>query len=132
MSELPTEILLADQVNKTFRHRGGRSSGASDVRALRDVSLRVASGECLGIAGESGSGKSTLARILVGLETPTSGTVRIAGADFATARGRSGRRRHARSIQIVFQDPYSSLDPRQPVGDVLDEVQRVHFRRDQA
>lgn len=129
MPETQQDVLSAESLRKTYHQRGGRGAGTSHIQALRDVSLRVAEAECLGIAGESGSGKSTLARILVGLEAPTSGTVQVAGQTLATKRTATERRHHARRIQMVFQDPYSSLDPHQAVGDVLDEVQRVHFDR---
>ncbi len=121
-----------DGLSKTFHQRRRRSDTSRDVHAVRDVSLTVGQAECLGIAGESGSGKSTLARMLVGLEVPTAGEIWVSGERLAEPPRAVDRRRHARRIQMVFQDPYSSLDPRQPAGMVLDEVQRVHFDRDRA
>ncbi|MFI8890461.1 ATP-binding cassette domain-containing protein [Streptomyces paradoxus] len=98
--------------------------------AVDDVSLALPPGGSMGVVGESGSGKTTVARMLVGLETPTSGTVRIDGESLitagATGRGRAERLRRARRIQLVFQDPYASLDPRQTVGAGIDELLRLH------
>ncbi|MEY9876719.1 ABC-type glutathione transport system ATPase component [Streptacidiphilus sp. MAP12-33] len=98
--------------------------------AVDDVSFALEEGESLAIVGESGSGKTTVARMLVGLETPSGGTITVCGRE-RTARKPSGaeRRRRAREIQIVFQDPYSSLDKRQRVGDVVETSLALHFDR---
>jgi peptide/nickel transport system ATP-binding protein len=91
-----------------------------EVHALRGVSLEVMKGRSLGIVGESGCGKSTLARLILGLDTPTSGQVKVFGVDairFSTREYRHWRRR----IQIVFQDPFGSLDPRMRVGRIVAE-----------
>ncbi|MFP3986696.1 ATP-binding cassette domain-containing protein [Streptomyces sp. E11-3] len=99
--------------------------------AVDGVSFTLAPGGSLGIVGESGSGKTTTVRMLVGLERPDAGTVLLDGRDrSARARGRTRRRARAREIQMVFQDPYLSLDPRISVGDCLDEVLRLHFALD--
>jgi oligopeptide/dipeptide ABC transporter ATP-binding protein len=98
------------------------------VHALNGVSFTLGAGETLGIVGESGCGKSTLARLLVRLEDPTQGRVVLDGVDLTALRGRR-LRAHRRHIQMVFQDPFSSLDPRQPVGAALDEVLTVHGLR---
>ncbi|MCT4353778.1 ATP-binding cassette domain-containing protein [Streptomyces sp. Je 1-79] len=99
-----------------------------DHTAVDDVSFTLAPGASLGIVGESGSGKTTTVRMLVGLERPDGGTVRIGGRDrSAPARGRAERLARAREIQMVFQDPYLSLDPRVPVGRCVEEVLRLHF-----
>jgi oligopeptide transport system ATP-binding protein len=129
-TEQRLDAVHVEALCKTFRSGGARSKRHDEIHAVRNVSLAVGRGECLGIAGESGSGKSTLARMLVGLEVPTSGTFLVNGEQLAEPPKAADRRHHARRIQMVFQDPYSSLDPRQPVGMVLDEVQRVHFDRD--
>jgi ABC-type glutathione transport system ATPase component len=94
------------------------------VRALRGVSVEIRPGETLGMVGESGSGKSTVGRIVLGLERPTSGSLRFAGRPYprTTRAMRAVRRR----IGIVFQDPYDSLDPRFTVRQIIDEPLRTH------
>jgi oligopeptide/dipeptide ABC transporter ATP-binding protein len=114
-------ILRALNLGKDYPVRGSRRP----LRALAGVSFELDRGETLGIVGESGCGKSTLARLLVRLELPTTGTVEFDGVDLTAlsgARLRASRRR----IQMVFQDPYSSLNPRQRVGAAIEEVLRVH------
>ncbi|WP_432752226.1 ABC transporter ATP-binding protein [Streptomyces sp. JL2001] len=98
-----------------------------DHAAVDDVSFSLAPGASLAIVGESGSGKTTTVRMLVGLERPDGGTVRLDGRDRSTRpRGRAERLARAREIQMVFQDPYLSLDPRVTVSGCLDEVLRLH------
>ena len=128
-----TSLLSVDGLSKTFvvkRAMSGR--GRTEIPAVRDVSFALASGGSLGIVGESGSGKTTIARMLVGLETPTAGRIVLQGNELASRPSRAERQERARAVQIVFQDPYTSLDPRQSVRRALDEVQRVHFARSQA
>jgi len=90
------------------------------VHALRGVSLSMRSGRSLGVVGESGSGKSTLARLVMGLEPPTSGRVELLGQDL-NALGAAELRHARRNLQMVFQDPYGSLDPRQTVARIVCE-----------
>ena len=118
----PSAILRVTDLVKTFTGRGGRP-----VRALKGVSIEVAAGESVGLVGESGSGKTTLGRCLVGLESPTTGAIDIDGiavADFArlTAQDRAAVRSR---IQMVFQDPYSTLNPKHSVQRCLSEALRV-------
>ena len=114
-------MLRAEGLVKEYAGRRGRPP----VRAVRDVSLELETGRTLGVVGESGCGKSTLARLLVGLERPTSGTVELDGKPIEP--GSTGKRRAlARQIQLVFQDPFSSLDPRLTVERALGEVLKVH------
>src|SRR5438477_438143 len=95
--------------------------------AVDDVSFSLPEGGSLAIVGESGSGKTTVAKMIVGLERPTAGTIRACGQDRSTpARSLRDRRRRGREVQIVFQDPYTSLDPRQTVEATIDEVLRLH------
>jgi peptide/nickel transport system ATP-binding protein len=119
-------------VSKTFSRRrrrfGGRAAEAGH-EAVSDVSFSLSGRGSLGIVGESGSGKTTLARMIVGLEVPTSGEILLRGQPLSPHPTVAERRARAREIQIVFQDPYTSLDPRQRVGAALDEVQRQHFDR---
>ena len=95
--------------------------------AVDDVSFDLPPGRSLAIVGESGSGKTTIARMIVGLERPTSGTIAACGHDRSRpARSARDRRRRGREVQIVFQDPYTSLDPRQTAEATIDEVLRLH------
>jgi oligopeptide/dipeptide ABC transporter ATP-binding protein len=112
-------VLECRNLTKQYHSRPG-------VRpAVLDVSIGLARGECLGILGESGSGKTTLVRCLSMLERPTAGSVRLDGGEFSSLRGRELRRARPR-VQVVFQDPYASLNPRQSIGGALSEVLRVH------
>lgn len=106
---------------------GGRSHA---VHAVRDVDLTLRHGETLAIVGESGSGKSTLARMMVGLETPTSGQMKIAGKDAGALR-KEGARAFGRQIQYVFQDPVASLNPRKTIRAMLDTPLRILRGMDQ-
>ncbi|QAY58882.1 ABC transporter ATP-binding protein [Microbacterium protaetiae] len=93
-------------------------------QALKNISLEISPGECMGLVGESGSGKSTLGKAILGLADASSGTIRFDGQDITRLRGRA-RRNLAQSIQVVFQDPYGSLDPAMTIGQILAEPLRV-------
>jgi peptide/nickel transport system ATP-binding protein len=114
-------FVRVDNVTKIFAGRSGPDRG---VAALQDVSLSLNEGESVGLVGDSGSGKSTLGRCIVWLERPTTGEVYIDGipvSDFKTMSARDQRRLRT-SVQMIFQDPYSSLNPRRTVGATLEEA----------
>ncbi|GAB3886560.1 ATP-binding cassette domain-containing protein [Kibdelosporangium lantanae] len=109
-----TALLTIEDVIVDYRLR------RTDFRALKGVSLTIEPGECVGLVGESGSGKSTLGKAVLGLAAVTSGRITFDGQDITHARG-AARRRLASDIQVVFQDPYGSLDPTMTVGEILAE-----------
>src|SRR5437763_13989868 len=114
---LEMQFVLADSML-----RRARRVTPEVLRAVDHVDLEIARGETLGLVGESGCGKSTLGRCIVGLYTPTAGEVRFEGYPLSPKRSRPERRR----IQMVFQDPYSSLNPRMTVRQTLSELLRAH------
>jgi peptide/nickel transport system ATP-binding protein len=121
-------LLRVERLHKRYRVAGSGSRGG--FVAVDEVSFEVPEGGSLGIVGESGSGKTTVAKMLVGLERPTGGRIVFAGTDRTRVSQRSrARRERGREMQIVFQDPYTSLDRRQSVGECLAEVIRLHFGR---
>ncbi|MPY56203.1 ABC transporter ATP-binding protein [Streptomyces spongiae] len=113
----PGAILEATGLRKTF----------GDFTAVDDVSLTLTPGASLAVVGESGSGKTTTARMIAGLEQPTTGTILLAGRQPPGPRARTTeRRRFAQHVQMVFQDPYTSLDRHQRIGDSITEVLALH------
>ena len=118
-------IEVAD-LEKHFPVRKGflrRTAGS--VRAVDGVSFRIARGETLGLVGESGCGKSTLARAVLRLIEPSAGRITVEGRDVTTL-GKRALRPYRRQMQMIFQDPFASLNPRMPVGDIVAEPLRVH------
>lgn len=106
----------------------GLCKSFGDYPVVNDVSFSVRPGGSLAIVGESGSGKTTTARMLVGLERPDTGRILVDGRDRSNlARGRASRLARAREIQMIFQDPYLSLDPRVTVAGCVEEPLRLHF-----
>jgi ABC-type glutathione transport system ATPase component len=100
-----------------------------DLLAVADVSFELPPSGSIGIVGESGSGKTTVAKILVGLERATSGKIEVDGQDWSLpAKNSKERRERAKYLQIVFQDPYSSLDPRQSIGSALREALSISMK----
>jgi len=114
---MSTPLLAATDLTRTF------GSGARRTTALDGVSLTVPAGRSIGIVGESGAGKTTLLRLLLGLDLPDSGAVHFRGEELRT-RDRDLMRRFRREVQVVFQDPRSSLDPRMRVRDIVAEPLR--------
>lgn len=119
-------VLEVTNLTKVFRLRSGLLGHATKLVAAENVSLRVPASASVAIVGETGSGKTTVARMIVGLETPTSGQVCIDGEPLSLRPNRSERRRRARLMQMVFQNPFVSLDARQSIGDGIGEVIRTH------
>src|SRR5580700_9068750 len=110
-------VLAASGLRKKF----------GDFTAVDDVSFSIPAGGSLAIVGESGSGKTTIAKMIVGLERLTAGSILACGSDRSKpARSAKDRRRRGSEVQIVFQDPYTSLDPRQSAAEAIDEVLRLH------
>jgi oligopeptide transport system ATP-binding protein len=119
-------LLEVEGLTKSFRGRGSLGWGRpTEIRAVDGINLSVETGESLAIVGESGSGKTTVARCITRLIEPTAGTILFAGRDITTLRGR-GLRSLRNQISLVFQDPFSSLDPRQKIGSIIAEPLRVH------
>ncbi|WP_157007458.1 nickel ABC transporter ATP-binding protein NikE [Agromyces laixinhei] len=122
-------LVTLENLRKTYQVRGAKGRKESLV-AVDDISIELAAGGSLGIVGESGSGKSTTARMLLGLESADHGTITVDGHDWSLpARGSAARRQRAKVAQMVFQDPYQSLDRRQTVWQCLAEAVRVHRPR---
>jgi oligopeptide/dipeptide ABC transporter ATP-binding protein len=127
-------LVNVSSLTKEFTIRGGllrRKTGA--VHAVSDVSFAVYEGETFGLVGESGCGKTTTGRMIVGLETPNRGSVTFQGTDVTHLKGKTARVLR-RDRQMMFQDPYSSLNPRMRVGEIIREplaIQKVGTRREQ-
>ena len=122
-----TPLLEAIALSKHFRVGGSALSSGRLLHAVDQVSLRVQRGETLGLVGESGCGKSTLGRCLLRLQEPSDGAILFDGADITKLSKRALRPLRPR-MQMVFQDPYASLNPRRRVGDLIAEPLRVHQR----
>lgn len=119
-------LLEIEGLFKTFDLGGGLFSRSKRrIHAVNDVTLAIHAGTTLGLVGESGSGKSTLARLLVRLETPTAGDIRFDGRSILDVRGEA-LQEFRRSVQMVFQDPFASLNPRMDVASLIGEAWIVH------
>ena len=115
-----TPLIEATGLTKEYRLASGKK-----VHAVSDVSLQIFRGETLGLVGESGCGKSTLGRALIGLNPPTAGEVRFEGAPI-TGLGERAFRAYRRRMQMIFQDPYASLDPRMTVQEIVAEPLKTY------
>ena len=119
-------LVEVSRLTKTFPIRGGLlQRTVAEVRAVDAVDLVIRRGETLGLVGESGCGKTTIGRLILRLLEPTAGTIRFAGEDITSLHG-AALRPYRRRMQIIFQDPYASLDPRTPIGDSIGEGMRIH------
>lgn len=119
-------ILIASNLVKTYTQRSGRFGfGSTQVKALNDVSISLSTGKTLAVVGESGSGKSTLARCLLQLQPLDSGEVLFQGQDLAKLQP-SALREMRKNLQMVFQDPFASLNPRMRVGEIVGEGFLIH------
>ena len=112
-------LISIDEVSKEF------SVSSKKLKALTHVSFDIKKGETVGLVGESGCGKSTLGRLLMGIYTPTSGKILYDGIPVVT-RNTSQRKQYAKHVQMIFQDPYASLNPRMTVGDIIKEGMVIH------
>lgn len=118
---MPDTVLDLRDISHSYRSASG-FWGRKSVRAVDGVSLAIERGEIVGIVGESGSGKTTISKIMMGLISPTAGSVELDGKPIAA----QSRREVARRIQFVFQDPYASLNPRQSIGAIISQPLKVH------
>lgn len=124
-------LLEVEDLKVYYPVRGGWFRPKRYLRAVDGVSFSLEAGETLGLVGESGCGKSTLGRALVRLENPAGGRVMLDGRDMAALKGRELRRAR-KNFQMIFQDPYGSLNPRLTIFQALDEVLALHFRLNRA
>jgi ABC-type glutathione transport system ATPase component len=114
----PIPLLTVERLHKRF----------GDTRVVNDVSFEIDRGEVVALVGESGSGKTTVARLLARLDTPTSGAIRIAGTDVLVSEPRGASLAYRRRVQMIFQDPYASLNPAHTVGHHLERPLSRHRR----
>ena len=119
-------LLEVNNLRKFFPIRKGIfSKVVANVKAVQDISFKISSGEVVGLVGESGSGKTTAGRTILRLIEPSSGEVKFAGADI-TKFSKAKMRAYRKKMQIIFQDPFASLNPRMTVGDIVGEALQIH------
>ena len=120
------EILRVENLKTYFEVSGGLFAKKQYVKAVDDVSLSINEGETFGLVGESGCGKSTLGRTIVKLYEPTSGKIFFEGEDTTTIKNKEKLHQFHKDCQLIFQDPYASLDPRMTVGEIIKEPMEIH------
>ena len=125
MTDAPALLEVSDLVKHYPVRSGILRHTVGKVHSVDGVSFTIGAGETLGMVGESGCGKSTVARSILRLVEPTSGSIRLNGQDI-THLGKAELRAHRRSMQIIFQDPFASLNPRMTAGDIVGEPLTVH------
>jgi dipeptide transport system ATP-binding protein len=121
-------VVQAENIRRYYGLSRGQFARPLTLRAVDGVSFTLEAGETLAVVGESGCGKSTLARVITMIEPPSEGSLRIDGID-VTSASRATLKDLRRHVQIVFQDPYGSLNPRQKIGAILEEPLKIHFHR---
>ena len=126
MTTGPQPLLKVRDVKKYFPIKSGLlRKTMANVKAVEGVSIDVLEGETLGVVGESGCGKSTFGRTILGLESLTEGTIQFKGQEIGGLTDRK-LKKFKKEMQMIFQDPYASLNPRQRIGDSLEEAYRTH------
>ena len=120
------EILKIENLKTYFEVSGGLLAKKQYVKAVDDVTLSIYAGETFGLVGESGCGKSTLGRTIVKLYEPTSGKIYFEGEDITAIKSKEKLHSFHRDCQLIFQDPYASLDPRMTVGEIIKEPMEIH------
>src|SRR5215204_3056639 len=117
---VPSNVVEAHDLKRTYTVRRGMLQQPATLQAVGGISFTLQAGRTLAVVGESGCGKSTLARLVALIEPPSAGTLRLAGTDAADAKGEV-RAKLRQTVQLVFQNPYGSLNPRKTVGSILEE-----------